>query len=162
MSIYIHTHTCIYIYREREREGWLFLLWRTSSGCHPGSARSSDFSQITKKQRKWGSIGVCEKTTLLWEPSPCSPAAETALQPLTRYSKSLLSPGYVVQRSVFLFTETGMRLCPCSFSIVTTLDAGGLDPDCLRFVRRGGVMLPEEEVYVMCVHVCSCVTSSYQ
>ena len=38
--------------------------------------------------------GVCDKTLLLWEPSPYNPAAETALQPLIWCSESWYSHRY--------------------------------------------------------------------
>ena len=55
------------------------------------------FAMASGGPREDDNTGVCEKTSLLREPLPCSRPAETALQPLKAYNPK----GITLRRSVF-------------------------------------------------------------
>ena len=55
----------------------------------------------------YGITGVCEKTFLLREPLPCSPTAETAIQPLIGALKANIPMCIILRRTVFV-TDAGI------------------------------------------------------
>ena len=67
--------------------------------------------------------GVCEKTLLLCEPFPCSPAAETALQPPSWCSESLSTRGHSYPEDCFFHRHRHPAVPPATLQRSRSLPA---------------------------------------
>ena len=93
-------------FSESDTRGTVLQSQHYGLSCSAYAGACADTHAEVRNDKDTSDTGDCENTFLSYEPSPCSPAAETALQPLLRCFSSQCSQGSSSPEECF-FADVG-------------------------------------------------------